>query len=415
MKICVGKALTTSAPSQASTVPKERRLVEFVCDFYVPEVHAGIVDYARKAGWSLLDTTVYAPSTLLKYSEDSAGIVAIVSQPELAEWLKMRKRPVVRLLCTMHGSDFPAVEPDGYAIGARGAEHLLTLGLPTFVFYRAAETEETRKMWAGFSSTIEAAGHQSHLLDFSASLPSPPDYATPRSLRWEFLHREMKKLPRPLAVMAEDDRFANDLIEAAALGGWWIPEDLAILAADNRELILGKFPVPISSVDSNLRGIGWTGAELLDRIMNGEPPPKDPIRVSPGLVIARRSTATFSCDNPAVSAAVTFLRAHYREAIQVADVARAAGVSSRSIQTSFRDIVGCTISDELSRLRIEHAARLLRETDLKLESVAHEAGLTSAKYLCEVFRNAFRSTPTEFRELERKLAMGSRAQRTGAA
>lgn len=205
--------------------------------------------------------------------------------------------------------------------------------------------------------------------------------------------------------MAEDDRFANDLIEAAAMGEWWIPEDLAVLAADNRELILGKYSLPISSVDSNLRGIGWTGAELLDRILDGEAPPKDPIRVKPGPVIARRSTATFTCDNPGVSAAVTFLRARYREPIQVADVARVAGVSSRSIQSSFREIVGCAISDELSRLRLEHAARLLRETDLKLECVAHESGLTSAKYLCEVFRNAFRSTPTEFRETERKMAL----------
>ena len=47
--------------------------MQFVCDFYVPEVHAGVVAYAQAAGWSLLDTTIYVPRILFKYHEPSGS------------------------------------------------------------------------------------------------------------------------------------------------------------------------------------------------------------------------------------------------------------------------------------------------------------------------------------------------------
>jgi LacI family transcriptional regulator len=186
--------------------------------------------------------------------------------------------------------------------------------------------------------------------------------------------------------------------------GLRIPEDIAVLGVDNRSLVLNKLPFQVSSVDSNLHGIGWAGAELLDKILDGDAPPTSPLLVKPRQVVARHSTATFVSNHPGVSAAVDFIRAHYHEGIQVDDIARAAGLSRRSLQLLFKETVGCTISEELSRLRLMHAVRLLRDTDLKLESVAHESGLRTAKYLCEVFRPAFNLTPTAYRDLQKNHA-----------
>jgi len=118
-------------------------------------------------------------------------------------------------------------------------------------------------------------------------------------------------------------------------------------------------------------------------------------------VVARQSTATFVCEHPGVSNAVNFVRKHYAEPIRIQEIAKAAAVSTRTLQSSFKQYVGYTISEEISRLRLAHAARLLRESDLKLESVAHESGLRNAKYLCEVFRPLFQVTPTEYRQAER--------------
>jgi LacI family transcriptional regulator len=180
--------------------------------------------------------------------------------------------------------------------------------------------------------------------------------------------------------------------------GWRIPEELALLGTDNRPLVLGKLPIAVSSVDSNLHAVGWSGAGLLERLMNGERAPAKPIQIAPGRVVSRTSTATFVCEHPGVSSAMKFLRTHFHEPIHLDDIARAAGVSARVLQSAFKEHVRRTMSDELARLRLSHAARLLCETDLKLESVAREAGLRNAKYLCEVFRPAFDATPSAYRE-----------------
>lgn len=399
--------MPTSALSPS--VRRKPLRVQFVCDRYYAEVHAGVVDYAHSAQWALYDGKCYMPTT--PYTETCDGILAIVTLHELADWLNEQTCPVVRLLCTPFLEKHPAVEPDVEAIGRRGAEHFLSIHASNCVFYRAWFTDETERTWRAFNAAIERAGGKATLFDFSEGRLAMNPILTTREERWAWLAEKLSQMPRPLAVMAEDDRYAYDVAEAANRLGWRIPEDVAILGADNRELVLKKIFTPVSSLDTNLHGIGWEGAALLDRILNGEEPPKEPIRVEPGEVKIRKSTATFMCDQPAVNAAVIHLRSHFHEVLRLEDLAKIAGLSERTLQTLFKQHVGRTVSEELSRVRLEHASRLLRETDLKLESVAHESGLRSAKYLCEVFRAEYDMTPATYRERARAKEGGADAER----
>jgi LacI family transcriptional regulator len=397
VKVAMSKSFATELGVSAA---KQPRRVQFFCDSYLAEVHAGVVDFARAAGWSLYDGKCYDVENT--YSEPSDGILTVVARARLFEWLKTQTCPVVQVLSLIGGdSPFPVVETDAATIGVRAAEHFLTLGLPNCIFYRTWLPDGREACWETFSGTLRAAGRTVHRIEFADGRTFEEITTISRQERWDWLAEQLRSLTRPLAAFVMDDRYVNDLVQAAALLKWSIPEELAVLGADNRLLVLGKQPISISSVDSNLHGVGWAGAALLERIMDGEKPPTERVRIAPGEVVARRSTATFVCDHPGVSAAMNFLRSHYHEGIQVADIARAASLSTRSLQGSFKQTVGCTISEELARLRLAHAARLLRETDLKLESVANESGLSSAKYLCEVFRPAFHTTPAAYRESHR--------------
>ena len=136
-------------------------------------------------------------------------------------------------------------------------------------------------------------------------------------------------------------------------------------------------------------------------IRQPEPVEPEPIRAASGEVFEQRSIATFACEHPGVTAAMNYLRENHRKAIYVQEIARAVGISARSLQMTFKAVVGCTLSDEIARLRLTHAAQLLRETDLNLRCVAQQSGLSTAKYLCEVFRRAFQTTPAAYREAHR--------------
>ena len=381
------QSVSTTDSSQA---PRRARLhVQLVTDHYVGEIHEGVVDYSRTAGWDLFDGKCFFPSSTRQ--EEWDGVLGIMSTAKTRSWLKTLSCPVVYILESAAG---PAVDADWEAIGRHGAEHLLSLGSLACAFYRLGESHETNGIWRGFSGTLAASGREAQLLDAGSQ-----SEATPRLVRWTWLCEELSKLPRPLAVMVEDDRFVSDVFEAADLLGWRIPQDLAVLGTDNRSLVLGKLPIPVSSVDTNLREIGRAAAELLDGLMKGEPPPAQTRVIAPFGVVARQSTATFVSNHPGLDKVVNHLRKHFASPLQLPELARSAGLSVRSLQTAFKAEMGHPLSEELSQLRLKEASRLLRDTDLKLESVALESGFGTASYLCRVFRKHFGETPSRYREV----------------
>jgi len=52
--------------------------------------------------------------------------------------------------------------------------------------------------------------------------------------------------------------------------GLRVPDDIAILGADDNKLICENQAVPLSSVRHDLRTIGYDGAAMLDRLMDGQ-------------------------------------------------------------------------------------------------------------------------------------------------
>jgi LacI family transcriptional regulator, galactose operon repressor len=187
------------------------------------------------------------------------------------------------------------------------------------------------------------------------------------------------------------------LLAACDLAGLRVPEDVAILGCDNHWVEVATARVPLSSVDMNFRNVGWVAAASLDGLMRGGMPSASVTRIPPAGVVARRSTATFITDSPGVTVAILYLREHFREPLQVAALARRAGMSERVFQTEFKRHVGHSAREELLRVRLACAARLLRDTDLKLGAIAAESGIGSATELCRIFAKAYGVSPNAWR------------------
>lgn len=63
----------------------------------------------------------------------------------------------------------------------------------------------------------------------------------------------------------------------------------------------------------------------------------------------------------------------------------------------FRSVVGVSPSDYLTQHRLRLAARELRSSSSKLESIARRTGFSGANYFCRVFRKHLGVTPAQFR------------------
>jgi LacI family transcriptional regulator len=87
--------------------------------------------------------------------------------------------------------------------------------------------------------------------------------------------------------------------------------------------------------------------------------------------------------------------------LHVRDILAHVPVSRRSLERRFRGVLGRSMLDEIRRVHLDRACRLLTETEFPIPTVAESSGFTDAKQLWLVFRKVLRQTPTEYRRATR--------------
>ena len=74
------------------------------------------------------------------------------------------------------------------------------------------------------------------------------------------------------------------------------------------------------------------------------------------------------------------------------------GIQRTRLNTVFQNLTGSPPMEYLSRLRIERAKTLLRETENKIIDIAFECGFSSSQYFANTFKHATGATPSEYRK-----------------
>ena len=89
--------------------------------------------------------------------------------------------------------------------------------------------------------------------------------------------------------------------------------------------------------------------------------------------------------------------ARYFEALDVGDLAAAAGLSRAHFSREFRRAFGVSPHAYLLTRRLERAAALLRNTDRSVAEICLDVGLTSVGSFTTSFKRAHGMTPTAYR------------------
>lgn len=292
-----------------------------------------------------------------------------------------------------HDFPFPVVATDGEGIGKMAAEHFLDRGFRNFAFCGFDDMAWSRQRCKFFELTLAKAGHKVHI------------YAQPRAAsqqRWEteqpVLAEWLKHLPKPIAVMACNDDRGHHIIEACKVHDLKIPEEVAVVGVDNDILTCDLCEPPLSSIALNTEKAGYEAAELLDRLMRGEPMSGQKIVVKPTHIATRRSTDTLSIRDADISEALTFIRNHCYEAIGVEDVVKAVSVSRRVLEKRFRKILNRSVLQEIRRARTDAAARMLIETEMSVAQIAEKLGYVETAHLSRYFHKEKGLSPIAFRK-----------------
>ncbi|HUU98833.1 MAG TPA: helix-turn-helix domain-containing protein, partial [Phycisphaerae bacterium] len=157
----------------------------------------------------------------------------------------------------------------------------------------------------------------------------------------------------------------------------------------------------LSSIELHAEMVGYRSAELLQHMMSGGECPDRPILVPPRGVIARASSDITAIEDAEVAGACMFIRERFSSSIDVADVVRASLLSRRTLERRFEKAMGRTLAREIGRVRIEHAKRLLSDTEMSMPQVAERIGLANAERLSVTFRRATGMTPSAYRRQSR--------------
>lgn len=361
---------------------------------YGRRILEGIARYARENGpWSfyLEPRSRQDPFPAWLGSWDGDGIILSVSRPAGSAPFRT---PTVDL---DDQGGRPHVQSDHRAIGALAAEHLLERGFRRFAFFGYPGFRWSSANHEGFAARVRREGFECRLYrggqtaSWGHQIPSWEEEMETAS-RW------IASLPRPLGLMACNDFRGVQALEACRRAGVSVPEEVAVVGADDDPIACELANPALSSVVPDCRTIGYEAASRLDLMMRGGRVPRSTAVVPPLGVAVRRSSEFTAIEDPCLAEALRFIREHACRGIRVDDVLESVTVSRSKLQRLFREELGRTIHETIARERIRRVERLLVETELDYEDIARRSGFAYLGYMSTVFRRATGVTPAAYRQ-----------------
>lgn len=274
------------------------------------------------------------------------------------------------------------VAHDSAATGRRAAEELLKLNLSRCCFLpyrRPAFWSDLRER--GFCARLSEAGAAATVLTESA-----------------FRHADL----RNAGVFAANDEMALRLLARLKARGLRVPEDVALVAADDTEEAAAA---GITSIRIDFEKGGYLAAKCLSERIGGHRPPRAAL-FGDICIRPRPSTRRFARRLPKIPAAVSLIRERAAAGLTAREVVSFLGCSRRKAETAFRSATGRSILEEIQDTRIESALDRLAHGAVSIQSLTDFCGYRTPQALRKAFRRRTGMSMAEWRKCQAPLLAG---------
>ena len=99
---------------------------------------------------------------------------------------------------------------------------------------------------------------------------------------------------------------------------------------------------------------------------------------------------------------ILYLEEYFQEKIKMEELANAMNTSYRTLSRRFKAETGRTISGQLTKIRLNHAKKLLSGTKLPLYEIAARCGYENEFYFSKIFKEHCQIPPSQYRSRFRK-------------
>lgn len=96
--------------------------------------------------------------------------------------------------------------------------------------------------------------------------------------------------------------------------------------------------------------------------------------------------------------ALIYLEKNLAYSPSLEETAKNAALSPSHFSRLFKEVTGYSFTDYVTSIRIQHAQILLAQTKLSISEIAAKVGFSNGNYLCSVFKNKLKCSPSAFRK-----------------
>ncbi len=352
--------------------------------YYGRGIMEGICDYARDHGpWELLHVGPFSKSRNLNaLKREHDGVIGPI--PELLDKIK----PTVNIM-DRQIDNLPRVYVNDRQVAELANEHFADNGWQQVSYL--GPLHATR--WKRFKQVSQ---HR------HANIIPPIAWEQYADKPWEKRHQMLRhwlwEMHTPTAILAYTDNLGAEVLEAAFALKKNVPDDIAVMGVNDDKLVCEFVSPRLSSVALAVHRVGYEAAALLDRMLKGDPIDQSPVLINPMGLVTRQSTQHMAVADRRVHDAMQFIQNHIDQPITLEKVASHVAMSPRSLQRRFSEILGRSPSEEIRRVRLEKAKRLLIETQMSLSEIAEETGYLYTTHLSKHIKQYLGCAPIAFRK-----------------
>ena len=368
----------------------DRQVIEGIGEFFA----------VSECNWDIYIEDAFCTTTIPAIISAADGIIADLDDPDIAALLADSTKPYIGV-----GSSFASIEhypqcdyvaTDNYALVQLAFEHLLKKGLQHIAFFSMPPGAD--KKWA--AEREKAYRHLAHQHYVHPEIYTQFDATIQhREASMHALVAWLQRLPTRTGIIAVTDSRARHLLQACAIAGINVPDDIAVIGIDNEEMVNYLSRISLTTVMQGTRRIGFIAAQMLySKLQDIESETTRLVVVPPGGVKERMSTNVQQASDPLVARALTFIRENIHKPLKVIHILNYLGVSRTLIDNKFEKALGCKVHAVILKEKIRTCRGLLENRNIPIADIPALAGFPSINYFYDFFMKQMSITPAQYRQ-----------------
>jgi len=368
---------------------------------YLSEITAGIFFQNRQD--KLMECDLLHPRSLRIFRTRLSdlirqydGVIAELRQDNY-DFVSRVRRPMITVGPEGLHLNKPWIGPDYSAIAKHLFEALIERGYQYIAFFHSDRfaLPYSQIMLDQLRKLCDAKQMELHVYCHDVDFKTVNDFSGEDQILE--LGQFLQQLPKPCVLIAPDDHFGWRGIEACRLAGLTIPGEVSVVGVRSDDFICEACNPTLSHVTVDYQEIGRSAARLMYRHINGQTVPNR-THIGHGQLRDRESSSISVHQDPVIAQTLRFIEEKLHGPLTVDEIANAVGVSSRTLQRHFLQILGKTPNRVLRDHRASRAKKLLADRTVSLIEITHRCGLSDQTQLNRLIKEATGQTPSAIRE-----------------